>query len=267
MPVAFNHLRPAAPLPPRGTPRRLNAVPVLGSADPKCPKPHEEGFSDHLEAAIRLNRRRRDIYDRLSGGSSRSFSNTLIALERLTLLPAKLFDAWAKNFQEKGIPVLKDDFVPITEVKSPFAPPRWRGVADDAAAERIQGWLDTYRRALAKGLDANDFAGLAQTTHTLLSRLENVETESKTHWAMTKHMIESLGMGAMNAARYSAQSGGETQRFSRAFIRLQGLGLMGSVALDRKAQNLHARGIGILVNDIPDIPFARRWQAQTEARQ
>ena len=33
-----------------------------------------------------------------------------------------------------------------------------------------------------------------------------------------------------------------------------------AVTLDRKAQELHAQGVGILVNDMPAIPFEELWE-------
>ena len=79
---------------------------------------------------------------------------------------------------------------------------------------------------------------------------------------MTKHLVESLGLAAMNALDYAERSGGETLKLSRTFIRFQGLGLLGSVGIDRKAQAFHQQGIGIVVNDVPPIPFAERWKAR-----
>ncbi len=223
--------------------------------------PQEEGFADHLSAAIALNRKRRDVYDRLSGGASRSLSNTLIALEFASLPAAHALDLWAKRFQAQGISVLKDDFVSMQNVPSPFAPPRWKEVASDQDASQVEKWLGDYRKRISTALDENDFSGIAQASYDLLSRLEGAESESRTHWAMSKHLVESLGLSAMNAISYADQSGGETLRLSRAIIRYQSLGLMGAVGIDRQAQTLHQRGIGILVNDIPQIPFAQNWAA------
>lgn len=256
--------QPASPLIPKGSPPARDAeIRPAAKAAPKSDPPPVEGFREHLQAAIQLNRSRREIYDRYSGGRTRAFSNTLIGLELLSLPPAMLLDAWAKRFQERGIPIIQGDFVSMTAVRSPFAPPRWRGVANDAEAEQVQAWLAAYRKELGAALDGDDFEGLARSTHDLLGRLERTEREHRTHWAMTKHLIESLGMAAMNAGDYADASNGETRRLSRAFIRLQSMGLLGSVALDRKAQDLHRQGIGILVNDIPDIPFARAWEARS----
>jgi hypothetical protein len=254
--------RPASPL---GEAHRLTAIPRDWAQEERTGTTRPEGgFAQHLEEAIQLNRSRRDVYDRLSGGRTRSLSNQLIALEQLTLPFAYVLDRWAARFHARGLPVLKEDFVSMQEVRSPFAPPRWRGVASAPETERIQGWLDGYRKTLGEALGRNDFIAIAQTSHDLLGRLEEAEKEQQVHWAMTKHLVESLGLAALNALDYAERSGGDTLRLSRTFIRFQALGLLGATSVDRKAQGFHRQGIGILVNDIPEIPFASRWKAHHE---
>jgi len=252
----------ATPATSQGGGQRLRAIPteLRQPAKPSTPT-HEEGFAEHLNEAIALNRSRRDVYDRLSGGGTRSLSNRLILLEQLTLPVAHALDLWGKRFQKAGIPVLKADFVSMQDVRSPFAPPRWRGVATDAQAKDLQEQLDAYRDTIGKALSQNDFAGIAEASYQLLETLDTTEKTTRMHWAMTKHLVESLGLAAMNALDYAARSNGETQTLSRTFIRFQGLGLLGSVDIDRKAQAFHQRGIGIVVNDVPPIPFAERWKA------
>lgn len=253
---------------PKGAPHRLGPRPDELSLRPAPAPEAPEGFRDHLRGALALNHERRDVYDRLSGGKSRSLSNTLIALERLSLPAAMLMDAWAKPYQERGIPLMHADFVSMTQVRSPFAPPRYRGVASDSEVETVKGWLSDFRKGLGDHLDRADFTALAGEAHDLLERLEATERRTGSHFAMSKHVVESLGLAALNAADYAARTQGETLRLSRTFIRLQSLALLTAVSLDRRAQELHRQGIGILVNDIPDIPFAARWQAKqaTEPR-
>lgn len=252
----------ASPATSQGARQPLRAIPTELRQDAKPSAPaHEEGFAQHLNEAIALNRSRRDVYDRLSGGGSRSLSNRLILLEQLTLPAAHALDLWAKRFQKAGIPVLQADFVTMQGVRSPFAPPRWRGAASDAEAKALESRLDAYRDTIGAALARNDFAGIAEASYTMLETLDATEKATRTHWAMTKHLVESLGLAAMNALTYAEQSNGETLKLSRTFIRFQGLGLLGSVGLDRKAQALHQKGIGIVVNDVPHIPFAERWKA------
>lgn len=252
----------AAPATSQGGRQPLRAIPkeFRQPSKPSAPA-HEEGFAQHLNEAIALNRSRRDVYERLSGGSTRSLSNRLILLEQLTLPAAHALDLWGKRFQKAGIPILQADFVSMQDVRSPFAPPRWRGEATDAQAKDLQGQIDAYRDTLGKALSQNDFAGIAEASYRLLETLDATEKTTRMHWAMTKHLVESLGLAAMNALDHAARSNGETETLSRSFIRFQSLGLLGSVSLDRKAQAFHRQGIGIVVNDVPPIPFAERWQA------
>jgi hypothetical protein len=235
---------------------------VARQAERQVAPPDEEGFAGHLKAAIQLNLTRRDVYDRLSGGASRSLSNQLIALERLSLPAAHMLDLWAKRFQDQGIAVLEDDFVSMRNVRSPFTPPRWHGVASEQEASKVETWLSDYRKTIRSALGDDDFAAIAEASYDLLKRIEAAETGSQTHWAMSKHLVESLGLAAMNAVDHAEKSGGETLRFSRTFIRFQSLGLLGSASIDRKAQTFHQKGIGIVVNDIPHIPFAQSWEAR-----
>ena len=246
-----------------GARQPLRAIPAEArqEAKPSAP-PLEEGFAQHLKDAMALNRSRRDVYDRLSGGGTRSLSNKLIMLETLTLPAAYALDLWAKRFQKQGIPMMQVDFVSMQDVRSPFAPPRWRGVASDKDAAEVEGWLKAYRHTIGQVVGKNDFAAIAEASHELLKRLEATEQAKQTNWAMTKHLIESLGLAAMNAIDHAARSDGETLTLSRTFLRFQSLGLMGSVSVDRKAQTFHQKGIGIVVNDMPVIPFVERWEAR-----
>ncbi|MBM3266572.1 MAG: hypothetical protein FJZ01_02900 [Candidatus Sericytochromatia bacterium] len=78
---------------------------------------------------------------------------------------------------------------------------------------------------------------------------------------MCRHIVESLGLGAVTAISCAARSDGATVGLSRDLIAIQLLALGGAVDTDTQAQALHARGIGILVNDLPSIPFLERWAA------
>lgn len=252
----------------QGARQPLRAIPAEARQQAQASAPPlEEGFAQHLKEAIALNRSRRDVYDRLSGGGSRALSNKLIMLENLTLPGAHALDLWAKRFQKQGIPVMQADFVSMQDVRSPFAPPRWRGAASDQDAAEVEGWLKTYRDTLRQAVGKNDFTAIAEASYGLLERLEGTEQAKQTHWAMTKHLIESLGLAAMNAIDHAARSDGETLTLSRTFLRFQSLGLLGSVKLDRQAQSFHQKGIGIVVNDVPHIPFADRWKALQQRAQ
>lgn len=222
--------------------------------------PAPGGLAEHLHDAIASNRERRDYYAGRSNGASRALSDQLIRLERLTLPFAMYFDAQARRFNRQGIPIVERDLVPMSGVRPADTPPSHRNVASKADLQRLDGWLDTYREATSAALEGRDFQRIGQLTAGLLSQLEGLETTADAHFAMTRHMVESVGYAALHALDYRVASSGETDDLAARFIKLQAFGLTGTVAIDRKAQDLHRRGIGILVNDVPDIPFLKEWQ-------
>ncbi len=220
------------------------------------------GFTHHLQDAIQSNQARREYYARVSGGASRALSNHLIRLERLTLPFAWYFDARADRFNRQGLAVVDGDFVSMQAVRPPETPPTHRKVAGQADIKRLDAWLDTYRADLSKALDTRDFGRIAELTDTLLSRIEGLEASADAHFAMTKHVAESVGYAAMHALDYHQQSGGKTDDLTARFVQLQAFGLTGTIGIDRRAQELHRQGIGIIVNDLPHIPFQAEWRAR-----
>lgn len=217
------------------------------------------GFTDHLKEAIHSNTARRDYYDRASNGASRSLSNHVIRLERLTLPFAWLFDARANRYNRQGIGIVDGDFVPMTGIRPPETPPTYRNVAAKADFKRLDGWLDRYRDEVGAALDRRDFRGIAALTDTLLTRIDGLEAAAGAHFAMTKHVAESVGYAALHALDYRARSGGRTDDLAARFVQLQAFGLTGTLSIDRRAQELHRQGIGIIVNDLPHIPFQAEW--------
>ena len=83
---------------------------------------------------------------------------------------------------------------------------------------------------------------------------------------MTRHVAESVGLAALNGSHYAAASGGATTRLSERLIRSQLTAFASSLWMDRQAQMQHARGVGILVNDLPHIPFEAQWETYTRSK-
>lgn len=220
------------------------------------------GFAEHLRDALTGNRERRETYARMSNGASRALSDRVIRLETLTLPFALHFDARAARFNRQGIPIVARDLVPMSGVRPAETPPRYRSVAGKAEIRRLEGWLDTYRSAVSEALGRRDFERIGHLTAELLGRLEGLEAMADAHFAMTRHVAESVGYAALHALDYREDSAGATDDLAARFIRLQAFGLTGTVDIDRRAQALHRQGIGIIVNDLPDIPFLAEWQAR-----
>jgi hypothetical protein len=71
---------------------------------------------------------------------------------------------------------------------------------------------------------------------------------------LTVHLLESARLSAARGARYARQTSGGTRGLSRRIV----LGHLALVPfarlLDRLAAPVHARGVGLFVDDVPPIP-------------
>lgn len=253
------------PTPHRPAPKRAGVTGVLARLWPDVWTPSQEGFATHLRDALASNRARREVYAARSGGASRALSDHVIRLERLTLPFAALFDLRARRFNRQGIPIVSRDLVSMSGVRPADTPPEHRGVATRPQVRQLEGWLAAYRKDVSRSLGRRDFERIAELTHDLLGRIEGLEVEADAHFAMTKHVAESVGYAALHAVDYHAQSGGKTDDLAARFIRLQAFGLMGTVPIDQRAQALQQQGLGIIVNDLPAIPFEAEWRERRAA--
>ncbi len=219
------------------------------------------GFAGHLRDAIALNRERRSYYENLSGGASVAVSNRLIAQERMALLAAGTFDDRARPFEAQGVPVVSGSFVSMSLAPPAATPCIGAAVADAAILASARGLLAEISTDIHAALKQDDFRRVAEVCERALVRLEELEIRSGSHFAMCRHIVESLGFGAVVAIDCAARTGGATAGLSRDLVAIQTLALGGAVETDSQAQAIQARGIGILVNDLPPIPFLTRWHA------
>ena len=213
------------------------------------------GFHRHIRDAIRINRQRRPVYGAMAGGPARRASDLLIRTEYLCLPFAAVFDRRARRFNEAGIPIVQDDFVSMEGIRDPHDPPRYTGRAWQGEFAALGGQLNDYKRSLAGRAKALDFDRAAGDTAQMLTAVAERETRCEAHFAMVWHLLESIGLAAVNAIRFAEQSSGETRSLSRDLLLFEARGMRTAVTLDRRAQEVHALGVGIIVNDLPAIPF------------
>lgn len=213
------------------------------------------GFHQHVRDAIRINRRRRPIYDALAGGPARKTSDLLIRTEYLCLPFALVFDRRARRFNEAGIPIVQDDFVSMEEIRDPHDPPTYTNRVGRGEFAALGAELSDYKRCLRDSARAGDFDQAARDTAQELAAVAEREIRCEAHFAMVRHLLESIGLAAENAIRFGELSAGETRLLSRDLLTFEARGMWTAVTLDRRAQEVHALGVGIVVNDLPPIPF------------
>ena len=212
-------------------------------------------FTTHLIEAIGVNQTRRPFYAQRTQGRSRRISAYLIGTERLLLPWARDFDRRALRFQRRSIPILEDDLFSMAGIRPVEAPPRFSRRADAVALERVRRRLRTLRDRLRQAVPVAAFEAAAEAALEALEAVEAWEETEAAHLAMSRHIIESIGLFSVNATRYRDASAGETVPLSKRYLRLQMFGLAGCVGLDVMAQRIHGYGVGIVVNDLPSIPF------------
>jgi len=212
------------------------------------------GFAQHLREAIAINRERAEHYAVASEGRSRFLSEQLIASERATLPIATWLDRRAAPFNAHGIAVVQGDFVPMHPLPSWEQAPQYLGVSTHAHRRSLRRQLTALRRRGRRLSKTGAFARLANHCAEQLAYIRALERTEQAHFAMTAHIVESIGFGARNAAQTVAQHP-QVRDLANDLMQVQLLGLRICIALDLQAQHLHAEGVGIVLNDVPAIPF------------
>ncbi|MFU8806964.1 MAG: hypothetical protein ACNA8W_24365 [Bradymonadaceae bacterium] len=218
-------------------------------------------FTQHLLDAIDINRGRTAYYASVTKNRSRKLSNRLVIAERFCLPMARYFDKKARPFNAKGIGVVRDDFVAMEDIRAPETPPLYSGLASDAEWKDCKRLLSSYQRAVCAANKAADFAGVCELTIEPLHAFEEREATLGAHFTMVKHILESIGFAALNAQEWARLSDGASVALSQRLIYVQARPVAVYITYDKLAQPLHAEGCGILVNDIPPIPFLERLGA------
>lgn len=212
------------------------------------------GFAHHLEEAVELNRARGPLHAARSQGASKPVTRRLIFLEQLVRPIAWLTDQRGKKWNKRGVGIVRDDFMPMSHAPALDRPLRWTGRMSAAQQRQVEDRLDAFRARLNARLDERDFVGAARETDRELRAIEALEASWGCHLAMTVHVLEQIGFAAANAVLY-VQKEPEVRDFARKFVKQLAWGLPQSPQLDRDAQAAHAHGAGVIVNDVPPIPF------------
>lgn len=218
-------------------------------------------FVTHLTDAIRINRARREYYAAKTGGLSNAVSRRLILLERASLPFAWAIDRMAAKFNDNSIPVIAGDFVHMSVINDKKTPPVFKNKASAASVKKVRAALAGLDKSIKKALKTSDFSAVCADSYRALLSVEAVETAECSHFALSKHIVESIGFAALHARAYAQLSDGGTAGLSKLFIRVQALALSFCAGTDAEAQKSHELGAGVLVNDVPLIPFKKEWES------
>jgi hypothetical protein len=213
----------------------------------------------HILEAIGINLSRAWSYARQSKGKSIPVSLLLVCSELLVLPSALFFDLWGMLFNRKGYGIVRDDFVPMSLIRPQDSRPTRAGIAADVAMEELRDELLQYRYRARAALHCYSLNELAALTHHMLGRVIQFEEKHEATMIMHRHLLESIGLAALNHKSQDEASDGAIRALSKYFLmsQLQGLSFCG--VFDGLAQQAHASGVGIIENDVPYIPFHEKY--------
>ncbi len=215
----------------------------------------KKGFYNHLYEATVKNRQRKTEYALMTNGKSKRVSNLLIFSETIGMPIAKIFDFLALKYNRRGIGIVQNDFVSMHKTNEIAEPPKYKNSATKQIFRQLRNEVKSYKRSLKPYLKSANFKKIAEKSSKMLFVIKKMEQTEKVHFIMIKHLVESTGFIALNSIKYSVQSDNKTDVLTKNLIRLHLFSMSYALLIDKEAQKIHKTGVGIVVNDVPDIPF------------
>ncbi|MEN9825728.1 MAG: hypothetical protein RI953_1473 [Pseudomonadota bacterium] len=204
--------------------------------------------SKHVRDFIKLNSERREAYALLSAGRSLSISRKMIAYEHAALVTLPLIEYPALEYQNRGVPLLCLDVVPVSETPSHIEALR----IPDKPFEFFDGGALALN-LLKHRLTWNEIS-LEAELDSALRKLSN----DLNYNCLLRHFVESTLRTVRLTPKYRALSKKrglkDPSNILSAFINSQILFFASASELDKQAAALQSEGIPILCNDLPVIP-------------
>lgn len=225
---------------------------------------HLDPSEEHMSDAMMLNWHRAAYYRHKTKGASRKLTYALVTAERLLRPVACLFDVASRPRRQRGSLILTNnhDWYSMADINSREAPPKYGKRASWSELLAVRRELKVLSACCCGGLGSAQFRELADECARALRAVEALEERQQVHWAMVKHILESLGIISLHAIGYVEQDpSSKSLCRSVCFLCLYMLRTGSLLLLDCWAQQCHAMGAGILVNDVPEIPFLKAYDA------
>jgi hypothetical protein len=209
-------------------------------------------FEQHLREAIEVNKSRAALYSKLTNGQSIWVSRMLIISEVLSLPFSKFPDLWGNYFIKRGIPILKEEFMPMDGIgmfsnQYPFNP--------EPLSEFIPQNGKLISRRIRAAYQTGEFSGASAQIEI---ELKMIESPCAYH-AMLRHILESL-LRISNLAplhekrRLELGIKRSTLPLSQYLFYSHFSAFAFACWLDKKAAPIQSRGVPIIYQDVPSIP-------------
>lgn len=209
-------------------------------------------FSFHILHAITINIVRLFYYGIKSKGKSLILSFCLITSELFTLPLALFFDIWALPKQLLGSSILSIDFVSMSHIEkaskkmTPSLP---------FQKNQLHSLIKITQKVTSLLKEATDYLEIYPALVKEIDKLIALEKKSQCHFQMTKHMLESVTGIIWNQKNRSFEEQKKVKTLFQFLIRSHIQSFSLAILFDRLAHPLHEKGIGILIHDIPEIPY------------
>ena len=226
--------------------------------------PASGGLYEHLTEAMRCHKSRMPYYAGQTQGKSDTIFKKIAILQRLNLPVAWYIDLQARRFQRTGIPIVTADLVSMQSIFPAARPPAYKGIMTIQTLNEIRRQVKAFQKKAMRSLRFAAFYEVAAAAHELVTYIRAIEKQHGAHLAMTIHMLDSVGLAALHASDYQKRTAGETDNLARQFLAMQVFPIQECLPTDHAAQALHAMGVGVIVNDVPEIPFLREWEASRQ---
>jgi hypothetical protein len=217
-------------------------------------------FYNHLTEAIKVNQSRKEFYSEKTNKESEKISNMLINNERLAAPLALVIDLLAQQYINAGIPVVCGDFVSMEKILPPTTIPTRNESATNSDFNELKLLLSDTKNKMYSDTKLNNFEGVSSQAYVLLGKIKVLENKTSSDFCMSKHVVESIGFGALHANSYSELTSGKINWLEKLFLNTSISGLSNSIVdIDIEAQKIHTKNVGIICNDVPHIPFEEEY--------
>ena len=137
----------------------------------------------------------------------------------------RYYDRKGKIFNDQGIMVVKNDFVDM-DISHFDMEVIHRSAWTDKVGDSMKSLLKKFIQRIPNKYETNEsLKTVLCNGRDLYHSIEEIENEENIHFAMTKHLLESICFISKNGLKFSEQSQGSTLSLSGALIKLHRLAL------------------------------------------
>lgn len=207
----------------------------------------------HVREAMELNRERRELYRQDGNPDAARVLNKLIFLEKLMLPFSASLDRATRDLQLAGVSMWCEDLVPMHTV------PEYQAFTE-APTQSYRPFEKNIRKALTKKLRNFKFSKRAELYNDI-AKVITIDLNDHSYNCLTRHFLEAAARSLLLSDKHYEQAPSALKAdVEKALEKLLGqlsLALGAASSIDEKAAQVQARGVPVLCQEMPPIP----WQS------